>query len=298
MEIQAIRELLRQGETGKALAAFIAFLEQDKRYKSNFLRTLRVLESNYNAVRQKELKGILPFQEAQREYNETNDALFAILDELEAGRIPAAARQTDWRRYAVPALGVLVLLLAAFFLWRKLGRETLVCPGFDKAGALHVLIVPFDPLGKDHSEVEVRIQDDISSLTAKAGIPVDVKISPRGKQPLPSLQIAERRGKACEADLVIFGQYKAFPGDSLRVKLGFSFLKEGGKTASLDFETSRDITEVKAPRDLKDALFSVCSMIAISRKNWEYAGRWMDKIREKDDLDRKMAAWLEKKKGG
>ena len=61
MDTTAIRELLSQGETGKALEEAIALLKKDVRYKANHLRTLLVLEGEYSAVRQKELKGILAF---------------------------------------------------------------------------------------------------------------------------------------------------------------------------------------------------------------------------------------------
>jgi len=57
----------------------------------------------------------------------------------------------------------------------------------------------------------------------------------------------------------------------------------------------RDITEVVAPRDLEDALFSMCAMIAMRGKNWTFAQRWMDKIQEKEDSEKKMSEWLAKK---
>ena len=296
MDIQTIRDLLSQGETGKALSAFIDYLKQDNRYKENLLRTLRVLEGEYNAVRQKELKGILPFQEAQREYNETNDALLAILDDVEAGRVPAEAIRSRLRNIFFILFGAAVLTFAVFALTKGLNSKD-NCPNFDRPKALHVLLIPFDNLGEKPAKVEQRIQQDISALTLKAKIPVQVAISKRNKDGTPSLEIAERRGKTCQADLVIYGMYKAFdPGDSLRVNMGFKFLKAGGQAGDIPFKTFRDITEVTADRDLESALFSICAMIAASEKNWEFAQRWMDKIKNKEANEEEMALWLAKKK--
>ncbi|MBL7775876.1 MAG: hypothetical protein JNK89_07715, partial [Saprospiraceae bacterium] len=225
MELLNIRELLRQGDTGKALAELIAVLQQDVRYRDNLLRTLRVLESEYNAVRQKELKGILPFQEAQREYNATNDALLAILDDVEAGRVPGSSALGGGRRNLILAVfGGAMLVLAAFTLWRAFGKKDAGCPEFSKEQALHVLVLPFDNLGTKAQSVEAIIQRDISNLTQKAKIPVEVILATRQTDDPPSLQIAESRGRTCKADLVIYGMYKAFdPGDSLAVNLGFKY---------------------------------------------------------------------------
>ncbi len=297
MDIQTIRDLLSQGETGKALAAFIDLLKQDTRYKDNLLRTLRVLESEYNAVRQKELKGILPFQEAQREYNAANDALLAILDDVEAGRVPSSAIRPGYRNIVLAVFGGMVLLMAVFVLWKAFGKQDFDCPRFDRPQALHVLLLPFDNLGKKPSPVEIRVQEDITNLTRKAKIPVQVIISERQTNDPSSLQIAERRGRDCKADLVIYGTYKTFdPGDSLRVNMGYQYLKAGGEAGNIPFKTFRDITEVNASRDLEDALFSICAMIAVGEKKWEFAQRWMDKIKNKEANEEKMSAWLAEKK--
>lgn len=299
MDIQSLRELLRQGETGKTLTGFIAYLQQDARYKDNLLRTLQVLESKYNAVRQKELKGILTFQEAQREYNETTDALLALLDEVEAGRVPAPPIRPVFRNMVMAAFAGGMLLLAVFVLFKAFGKKAPDCPAFDRANTLHVLVLPFDRLGDKSAPVELRIQESISTLTQKAKIPVQVAVSPQQENSQPSLQVAERLGQACGADLVIYGMYKAFDsGDSLRVNMGFKYLKAGGEAGSIPFKTFRDITDVTATRDLEDALFSICAMIAVSDKNWDAAKRWMDKIKDKEDNEEKMAAWLAAKKSG
>lgn len=288
MEIQAIRESLRLGETGKALEALIALLEKDSLYKDNLLRTLRVAEANYNAVRQQELKGILTFQEAQREYSRITDTLLAVLDDFESGKIPAAAPGRS-RMFYLAGGGALLLLIAAFALWKLRGKAD-GCPDFVQKDALHILVVPFDNLGSLEARPALLIQDNIQELTRKAGIPAEVKQAARP----PENADAEALGRRCNADLVIFGKYKAFDKDSIRVKMGFRFLKGARRAFNGPFMTFRDITEVQPTRDLQDAVFSLCAMIAARERNWAFAKRWMEKIREKDEAEDKMAAWLEK----
>jgi hypothetical protein len=293
MEANDIRELLRQGQTGQALEALLAWTRKDARYKNNLARTLEVLQVGYERVRRQELKGILSFQEAQREYSKVADAILSVLDDVEAGRVPAAAIQAGRTRMFA---GAAVLVLTVLGLWLFFGNNRSQCPGFTDDKALHILLLPFDPLDARTAAVELRIQDDISRLTQKAKLPVEVRIGTREKSDgESSLQMANRKGKRCDADLVIFGQYKVFEQDSLRIKLGYRFLRDKGKTGDVPFHTFRDITEIKAPRDLEDALFSLCAMIAMREKSWEFARRWMDKIHEKDTSEEKMAQWLARK---
>lgn len=82
------RELLSQGDTAKALKALIAHLEKSGS-QPDYLRSLRLIEANFNTVRQQEIKGILDFSEAKREYARTNDALLTIMEALQSGKIPS-----------------------------------------------------------------------------------------------------------------------------------------------------------------------------------------------------------------
>lgn len=294
INIEAIRALLSQGDTGKATQMLIGLLEKDARYKDNLLRTLRVVEANYNATRQQELKGILSFQDAQREYNKVADTLLAVLDDFEAGRVPPPAAKPSGRRLVrIGAAGGAVVLALLAFWWLRGDRD---CPKFENDQALHVIIVPFDKLGGAEARPALRIQDGIQELTAKAGIPAEIKIKTQESKDGFNSQDAEKMGRRCGADLVIFGQYQAYDKDSIRVKMGFRFLKEGGIAANSPFTTFRDITAVQPTRDLQDAVFSLCAMIAIRNRNMQFAKRWMSRIREKNPQETALAEWVDKQK--
>jgi hypothetical protein len=251
-----------------------------------------VTEANFNATRQQELKGILPFQEAQREYSKVNDTLLAVLDDFEAGRVPAVAVPATVSRRKWMWVGIVaVLLIGALAFW--LLRRNADCPNYESDKSLHVLILPFDKLSGNEARPALRIQDAIQELTTKASMPSEVKISSRESKGGVNSQDAERLARECEADLVIFGQYQAFEKDSIRVKMGFKFLGEGGKSFNGPFTTFRDVTAVQPTRDLQDAVFSLCTMIAIRNKNWQFAKSWMGRIREKDNEEMAMAQWLD-----
>ncbi len=291
MELNTVRELLAQGQTGKALEALLALIRQDARYKNNLTQTLEVLQAGYERTRQQEQKGILSFQEAQREYSKAADAALSILNDVEAGRVPAAVRRS--RMFML--LGAGVLVLAGVLVWLNLRKTEPECPTFSPEAHLRILVIPFDTLGSKKTDVEVLIQQGIQDLTKKAKINADVKLIGRGDKDLSSLQVAESRATTCKADLVVFGKYKAYSGDSVRVNLGYKFLNGERQSADFPFETFRDITAVTVPRDFQDALFSMCAVLAMRDKNWEFAKRWMDKIKEKDSREIAMAEWMAEK---
>lgn len=297
LDVATVRSLLSQGDTAKAVQLLIALLEKDFRYKDNLLRTLRVAEANFNATRQQELKGILPFQEAQREYNKVNDTLLTVLDDFEAGRVPARSLPTSGasRKWLWAGIGG-ALLMGILVFWLLKGRNA-GCPSFDDKQALHVLILPFDRLGASEARPAIRIRDGIQELTQKAGIKAEVKISPSDPKEDMNSQEAERMARVCDADLVIFGQYQAFAKDSIRVKMGFKFVREGGAAFNGPFKTFRDVTAVQPTRDLEDALFSLCAIIAMRNRNWQFAKKWMGRIREKDSQEMAMADWLDRQGG-
>lgn len=123
MNTQPIREHLRRGETADALRALIALLEPDKRYKKNFLRVAHLNEATYQALRQKELKGILAFPEAQREYSRINDALLELLDNLEDGRLPPATPRPGARGYRFWIAGAVLALASTAGGWLYSERQ-------------------------------------------------------------------------------------------------------------------------------------------------------------------------------
>ena len=292
MELQAIRALLRQGDTNQALITLILLLEKDSRFRDNLLRTLRVAEVNYNAVRQQELKGILSFQEAQREYSRVTDTILAVLDDVEAGRIPnntpaGAPNRRLWYMLG----GAVAVLLVAVLGWVLLKGDD--CPVFQNQAALHILVLPFENVGERPGKPHTVIQRRITQLTTKAGIQAEVQVREREMENASVAQNAQQYAKKCGADLVVFGQYKQFANDSIRVNMGFRSLKSGGPSFDGPFKPFADITDVQVERNLEDAIFKFCGWLAIRDKKWAFAKRWMSQMKERTPADRFMDKWLD-----
>lgn len=301
MDTQSIRTLLSQGDTGKALETLIALLERDIRYRDTFARVLRVAENNYNAVRQQELKGILSFQEAQREYSRIADVVLTVLDDVEAGRVPQQVNGTAARRRTLWLAGLGLVLIAALAIWVFRNPADQACPKYEVNG-LRVLVLPFDQLGQLAAQPEILIRDEINNLAKKNNInnsfPVEARVYKRRESSaLSHAEAAELAGSCSGVDLVVWGQYLAFDADSIRVKVGFQFLRDDKSGGNSAFMTFRDVTAISVDRNLKDAVFSICSMLAIRRGQSDLARRWLAKVadEDKDAEDRKMMEWLEKR---
>ena len=180
MELQLIfdatRILVREGETGKALQTLILALEKEPRYAAT-VRTLQVLEGNYNAVRQQELKGILSFQEARRSYSQISDGLLSILNDLHSGHIPKVHDRSNRMVWLV--IGVLLLLgVVGGFLYSTAAKGKISgadCVEFRDSGP-KVLILPFKNVGEGQAKPEYVIQSRIQTLANNKSFPIAAEV--------------------------------------------------------------------------------------------------------------------------
>lgn len=316
MEINEIidlsRSLLRQGDTGKALESLRGFLEKDPRY-SEMVRTLEVMEANFNAARQQEIKGILSFQEAQRQYSQVNDALFSALDDLASGRAlqqrvssPAPSSSgTNRLVWFVGGAAVLILgLLAGIWFSRKGARragetpkqEAVTCPNFNDPG-LRVIILPFQSLTSSVAKPELTIQSRIRELSGSNKFPVAIEVLntyDSEKNP-PDKFSASRIGRDCQADLVVWGLYDNKP-DSIKVDIQYVFTKSGELGKTPGFLAFKDLPALRDGhmllRGLDDAIFSICALMAVQAKEGPLALKWFEKIHNQESAEKTMLARL------
>jgi Effector-associated domain 11 len=299
---ETVRQHLQQGETGAALQTMITFLEAEDK-QGERLHTLRVVQANYNAARQQELKGILAFQEAQREYSKVNDAVLSTIAELTTGRPSHTVPPAGATRYRLPIIvgGAVLLLAIAAAVWFFNRSQTAVpaaqqreenCPVFGDAD-YKIMLIPFLSLNDKQAKPEVSIQVRIRELTANNGISADVEVAAGDMmESLPDLARAKHKGDQCKANVVVWGQYEKV-GDSTLVDVHYVFTEGSGVISGrTDFHPFKSLAMLQQSgnssglRSLDDAILSLCSVMAVHAGRPEVAEKWLNQIRntsEKDD---------------
>ena len=295
---ESVRQQLQQGETGGALDTLIKYLETEGK-QTELLRTLRVVQANYNAAKQQELKGILAFQEAQREYSKVNDTLLRALDDLHAGRPTNTTFAGTGRRIPWVGVGIAVAIVAAvsaFFIFRKPDAPKkeaakATCPEFRQAD-YRIMIIPFLSLSGDTViHPSVSIQARIRQLTISNKMSTDVELAPGPRiTSLPDWARAEQKGKDCGADLVIWGQFEKVD-DSLQIDIHYVFTKGNQLPGHTDFQPFKSLTALQKSgkssglRTRDEAVSSFCSILAVHANRPEVAEKWLGKIQDTSEKD-------------
>lgn len=288
--IESAKNLLQQGDTGPALTLLIQYLQQTGKYPA-MLRALRVVEANYNTTRQREIKGVISNDEAQRTYNQVTDAAYSALDSIEKGRstfdnpFPMPKR---WPYILASVLVGIALAAGGFYYFGKNARPE--CPDFGKSRP-YILIVPFKNFGttQDLSAAAV-IKKRIDDLAEKNNFPLSIKVYNEYKIDRQDVDREEAVNirQHCDANMVIWGFYKAGTGaDSLKLDTRFIFGADN-QTGGTGFRSFADLPEVataQAYRSLDDVVFSMCSWVAFATHRDSLAVKWMDKVREKAPQD-------------
>jgi hypothetical protein len=319
--IDAARDQLRQGNTGQSIRLLLSVLENDQRYTGSLVRTLRVVEANYNAVRQQELKGAISFQEAQREYSKSNDALLSILDDLAAGRAPdmgptPVARPWWWTAAAIAA-GLLIVVTALVLLRNRgnspkevramnqpaaampAGAVRADCPPFD-TGRLRVLILPFVKVVGESAAPELLIQNQIRTLAGNNRFPVDVEVYNAAGAPnsAPDERKARELAGACNAELVVYGIYENDKA-GLQVNVSYAFLSANRREGTTGFQPLAAFRNMRSRhnmglRKLDQAVLSLCAVMALREGNRPLAAKWLNKLEQPDRLEAKAKEQLGK----
>lgn len=281
------QEFLSQGDTDQALQLLITFLEKEGT-QPEYLRTLRIVESNFNAARQRERKGILEFSEAQREYAKSNDAILEVLEDLISGKKPSPGlqgtgdgrvRSTRW--YWLIGGGILLVLgvVAGKYLFQ--GKKEVDCPKFRPEG-IKVMVLEFQKLSGEESKPELSIQTRIRDLTEKNNMNTDVRILPSKSFDgiTPGNREAMDLGAHCQANFVVWGQYEKVR-DSISIDIRYAFT-DPTWPAGAAIETFKNVSEIKADQmkinNLDDAVFRLCTALALHENRMDLAEKWLNKI--------------------
>ena len=294
---ESVRQLLSQGNTDKALRLLITHLEEEKN-APEALQTLRVIEANYNGARQKEIRGILDFSAVQQAYSKSNDALLSVMDDLEAGRKPSLNVENDdkqkTRVYWLIGGAILILLglIAGILLINHKpeapaiapAKTTEACPDFDTS-TVTVMLIPFLNQGAVESKPEVAILTLIRDLTQRNNVKSDVQLFKGDlftKSP-PDIDQATKTGRQCSAKMVIWGLYEKVE-NGISVDVRYVFTEAPNLPGGAIADTFRNLTELRTDsgrfKSLEDAVFSLCTFIALHEGNMDLAKKWSNKVKE------------------
>lgn len=297
-------ELIRQGETGKALNLLNNALNGHSEY-SETLRLLAAFEANYNHTRQQEMKSILSFQETQQAYGKINDALLGTLIDLKAGKKPGASRQIN--STPIPILlgaGIAITaLVILFFVYKntrneavqsesqvskQAEKEQVNCPDFKGEGR-KILLLPFQKISGEDAKPELLIRSRIQTLSAKNNFPLDVEILSNYDVNThnPDASEATSLGGQCNTEMVIWGFFAGSGKNQVQLDARFVLpkLKREGGTGFKKLSEIVNISTDPAFRSIDDAVFSLCGLMALNAGNKELARKWFEKVEKKDARD-------------
>jgi hypothetical protein len=303
--IRSAKSALQNSDTAQALGELIPFLEKDTRFVQT-VRTLRIMEANFNNTKQQEQRGILAFAEAQREYNRINATILEVIQALEVGKIPAidlsqksaSSGLPRWLLLTTGALLAAVLLYGAWAVFQKTPAEQ--CPEFEGEG-LKVMILPFQNLGDPQKKAKphTAIRERITELSEKNKFPlaIEVHVDYDADELEPDEKKILRIGKKCGAEVVIWGLYEQ-KSDSLILSTRYLFTDASGRKGGSGFESFGSVSGIQSAKILKglnDAIFMLCGVMAIHEKNWPLAKKWLEKVKDKDTQVMDMISKIEDK---
>lgn len=239
--LQQIRADISKANTKQALASLQDYLDQAGSDAVEAYNRVVQLSAQYEQTQRSEKFGMVSFEDAKVSYNQINNGVLAILQDLE-GSTPSTdtdlvlktKRSNKWLFWALPS-GAIVLAALAYFLWPAAETET--CPDFNPDTAFDILVLPFRPIidGDEfvpvHQLFEIGLNNliDQNELSGKANVDsYGLSIAQSEDYPTSTLSATEI-SNGCNAQLVIWGiTEKVEPGNQLILSTDYLFLDEDG----------------------------------------------------------------------
>ncbi len=279
--INEVRQLIGEAETESAIEKLLAFLEGKPGYIDIHSDVLQA-RSQFEKTRRDESQGLISYDEARRSFNQVNNQILNITEQLERAPSDDDARQPDARRrWALPA-GILALLIVgvAFMLWRQRGGGggAAYCPDFDRHSVFNVMLLPFKALDNQPTPpTHLGILSRFNQLSDKYEI--DISSRPLGED-VPVLQTfqgllptseAENLARECRAGLIIWGTTeRAANQQDIYVRTRYKFAGGGDKSLALQkyrlsgarasMDTTMIRSEIAFEGTLRDTIRNITSV--------------------------------------
>lgn len=269
--IRQIKRLIAAGKTSRAIEAIKANIP-------GVDRLIDIIAGEYNQLRTEELKGVITSEAAQIRRNRIHDKLLELLE-------PQVELNTLKRNRRWILLPVLVAL--SFAIWWFLLSKNELCPDFKEAVNNKIIVLPFQKVDGSTAEPHTVIAAEINRLTEIHNLSTTAQIATT--ETAISRNLANELFEQCDASVVVGGLYTN-KFDAIRVRLSYYFKdtpNQDNLGAIISSEDILDLLKEDATESirLKDAILSLCGVIAIREGNKTAAVKWFDQITERTATD-------------
>jgi hypothetical protein len=277
IQLDQARKFLANGETEACLDAIKAALENNHANQSVYHDQLVLISAAYGQFQRKTLNGTLAGTEASVEAARINERALELIQNIAEGRLPSVQKSKyQIRVFSVLALAILALA-GAYWFYQK---SKLICPQYSTEAKWKVAVLPLMNLGERLAKPEVIISKTINELTANNKLSVQAVIWDENAQKMQPDQ--QQAMAACGTDLLVSGEYLVLNTDSVVVSLTYQF-SDKRPPITTDFTGFSNVTALREglleQRTMQDAIFSLCTILAMRENNSALADKWLKKIK-------------------
>ncbi len=301
--VKTVKKSLLDGQTAEALDKLIAFLERDEKYEQ-LLRLAINIRSDYSRLENEQNQGFISSDDANARLNRLNARLLDLLDRLSDGRLKVEASLVqDGKRKKMLLIAIPVLLLIGAYLGYRFwpsspdDHHKITCPGFAPKANLRVLLLPFKSLSGEELKAEYTVKQRLDDLAYEKDLPVQVQIFERFYErpdaSFPGFRQAQKIGKRCEADLILWGTAEKTPDNRIVLTSKFKFLgdEQAFQVKEIQLEGETDLVAVNSissllqegtfTEDVETLILTFYGLMAHQEGNYAEAAEALEKAAER-----------------
>ena len=296
-QLNQIRSFLADGEAESALSALLDLLSDETlpiNQRQVYQDQLALVSAQYSAYRKKKSIGTIAGTEANVEEARINERILELANDIAVGRLPSLPQHVikAKKKQLLFIIGIGLLLVGALVFF--LTRETLVCPQFPADAKWKIAVLPFENIGDRNAKPEQVLVTTINELTQKNHVSAKALAWSEGSKGYEKHDVFGH----CSMDLLITGQYVLLRSDTVEVSLNYQFAKSGPEIQT-EFAAFRNIAALREGimqnRQLSDAIFSLCALLAVREGNKELTAKWLNKIKKTEAWEEELKISMEKK---
>ena len=305
--VQKAKASLLEGQTAEALDPLIAFLERDEKYEQ-LLRMAINIRSEYSRLQDEQNQGFISSDEANARLNRLNARLLDLLDRLADGRLKVESTPTaqGGQRKKMLFIGIPVLLLIGAYLGYRFwpspptDGEKISCPDFAPKADMRVLLLPFKSISGDELKAEYTVKQRLDDLAYEKDLPVQVQIFERFyERPnanFPGFRQAEKIGRHCNADLILWGTAEETPDKRIILTSKFKFLgdEQAFQVKQLELEGETDLVAVNSissllqegtfTQDVETLILTFYGLMAHQEGQYAEAAEALEEVVKRDSI--------------